>query len=265
MDLELRGKAAIVTGGSRGIGKAIARELAREGASVVIAARGREALQAAAAEIADETDMPVSAIVADTSRDDSVREMVSEAVDVFGGVDILVNSAAEVGSRVAFPLPEIDVDVFRGELNVKVLGALRCIQHVAPHMIRRGWGRIINISGMNARNADSVIGSARNVALVAMTKNVADELGPHGINVTVVHPGRTLTERYQAQAEAQAAERGVAVDQVIHERFAGNLLGRPVTARDVAYVVTFLASPKATAINGDVIAVAGGYPRAIYY
>ncbi|MBV9131159.1 MAG: SDR family oxidoreductase [Chloroflexi bacterium] len=265
MDLELRGKAAIVTGGSRGIGKAIARELAREGASVVVAARGREALEATAAEISDETDMPVTPIAADTARADSVRDMVSRAVDVLGGVDILVNSAAEVGSRVAFPLPEIDVEVFRGELNVKVLGALRCIQHVAPHMIRRGWGRIINISGMNARNAGSVIGSARNVALVAMTKNIADELGPHGINVTVVHPGLTLTERYHAQAEATAAERGVPLETVINERFGANVLGRPMTAIDVAYVVTFLASPKATAINGDVIAVAGGYPRAIYY
>jgi NAD(P)-dependent dehydrogenase (short-subunit alcohol dehydrogenase family) len=265
MDLELRGKAAIVTGGSRGIGKAIARELAREGASVVIAARGREALEATARELTKETDIPVWPIVADTSRDDSVQEMVTQAVAVLGGVDVLVNSAAEVGSRVAFPLPEIDVDVFRGELNVKVLGALRCIQHVAPHMIRRGWGRIINISGMNARNAGSVIGSSRNAAMVAMTKNAADELAPHGINVTVVHPGLTLTERYQAQAEATAAERGVPVETVIAERFAGNLLGRPVTAQDIAHVVTFLASPRSVAINGDVVPVAGGYPRAIYY
>jgi NAD(P)-dependent dehydrogenase (short-subunit alcohol dehydrogenase family) len=265
MDLELRGKAAIVTGGSRGIGKAIARELAHEGASVVIAARGLSALEATARELTDETDIPVTPIVADTARDDSVREMVAQAVDVLGGVDILVNSAAEVGSRVAFPLPEIDVDVFRGELNVKVLGALRCVQHVAPHMIRRGWGRIINISGMNARNAGSVIGSARNVALVAMTKNIADELGGYGINVTVVHPGLTLTERYLAQAESQAAARGVSVESMIAERFGGNVLGRPMTAQDVAHVVTFLASPRSVAINGDVIPVAGGYPRAIYY
>jgi len=265
LDLELRGKAAIVTGGSRGIGKAIARELAREGVSVVIAARGREALEATAAELSQETDMPVTAIVADTSRDDSVRGMVARAVDALGGVDILVNSAAEVGSRVAFKLAELDVDVFRGELNVKVLGALRCIQQVAPHMISRGWGRIINISGLNARNAGSVIGSSRNVALVALTKNVADELGPHGINVTVVHPGLTLTERYAAAMQALAASRGVPVETVVAERFANNLLKRPITPAEVAYVVTFLASPKATAVNGDVIAVGGGYPGAIYY
>jgi NAD(P)-dependent dehydrogenase (short-subunit alcohol dehydrogenase family) len=266
VDLELRGKAAIVTGGSRGIGKAIARELAREGASVVIAARGQQALEATATELSDETDIPVTPIVADTSSEESVRKMVAQAVDVLGGgVDILVNSAAEVGSRVAFPLAEVNVDVFRSEVNVKVLGALRCIQQVAPHMIRHGWGRIINISGMNARNTGSIIGSSRNVALVAMTKNIADELGPHGINVTVVHPGLTLTERYLAQADSTAAARGVSVESVIAERFGGNILGRPMTATDVAYVVTFLASPKAIAVNGDVIPVGGGYPRAIYY
>jgi NAD(P)-dependent dehydrogenase (short-subunit alcohol dehydrogenase family) len=265
MDLELRGKSAIVMGGSRGIGKAIARELAREGASVVIVARGRAALEATAQELTEETDIPVTSIVADAARDDTLRDMVAQAVQVLGGIDILVNSAAEVGSRVAFPLPEIDVEIFRGELNVKVLGALRCIQHVAPHMVHRGWGRIINISGMNARNAGSIIGSSRNVAMVAMTKNVADELGPHGINVTVVHPGLTLTERYVAQAESAATSRGVPVETVIAERFGGNVLGRPMTATDVAYVVAFLASPKSVAINGDVIPVAGGYPRAIYY
>jgi NAD(P)-dependent dehydrogenase (short-subunit alcohol dehydrogenase family) len=265
MDLELRGKAAIVAGGSRGIGKAIARELAREGASVAIVARGRDALEATAREIADETDMPVLPIVADASDDQSLRDMVESAASALGGVHILVNSAAEVGSRVAFKLPDVEVDAFRGELDVKVLGALRCIQHVAPHMIRNGWGRIINISGMAARQTNSIIGSARNATLVAMTKNVADELAPHGIGVCVVHPGSTLTEYYRAQMETSAAERGIPVEQAIAERFANNLLGRPITPTDVAYVVTFLASPRARAINGDVIAVAGGTPRSIFY
>jgi NAD(P)-dependent dehydrogenase (short-subunit alcohol dehydrogenase family) len=194
-----------------------------------------------------------------------VEALVERAIEVLGGVDILVNSAAEVGSRVAFPLPQVDAGVFRGELNVKVLGALRCIQQVAPHMIRRGWGRIINISGMNARNAGSIIGSSRNVAMVAMTKNVADELGPHGINVTAVHPGLTLTDYYLAQMQEVAQSRGVAVETVIQERFAANLLRRAMTPTDVAHVVAFLASPRARAITGDVIPVGGGYPGPIYY
>jgi NAD(P)-dependent dehydrogenase (short-subunit alcohol dehydrogenase family) len=265
MDLQLAGKAAIVTGGSRGIGKAIARELAREGASVAIVARRREALEATAAELSEEIGGKLIPIVADTTSQDSVRAMVEQAVQSLGGVDILVNSAAEVGSRVAFRLPEVTSSAFKSELDVKVLGSLRCIQQVAPHMMRKKWGRIINISGMAARSPTSIIGSTRNVALVAMSKNVADELGPHGINVTVVHPGGTLTEYYRAAMEQVAEARGIPVERAIQERFATNLVRRPITPTDVAHVVTFLASPKARAINGDVIAVAGGYAGAIHY
>jgi len=265
MDLELAGKGAIVTGASRGIGKAIARELAREGASVVIVARGRERLEATASELRAETDATLIPVAADASDGASVAAMVEQAAQALGRIDILVNSAAEVGSRVAFKLPDLTDEPFRAELNVKVLGALRCIQQVAPHMIRNHWGRIITISGMAARAPNSIIGSTRNVALVAMTKNVAEELGPHGINVTVVHPGGTLTEYYQAQMEEQAEARGISVEAAIQERFAQNLVRRPITPEDVAMVVTFLASPKSVAINGDVVAVAGGIPGVIHY
>jgi NAD(P)-dependent dehydrogenase (short-subunit alcohol dehydrogenase family) len=265
MDLELRGKSAIVTGGSRGIGKAIARELAREGASVAVVARGRDALEATAAELHVETQSKVIPIAADMANDDAVRAMVDAAAAAFGRIDILVNSGSAVGSSVAFKLPEVTQEAFWGEMNVKVMGYLRAIQHVAPHMIRNGWGRIINISGMAARHPLSLIGSARNVAVVALTKNAADELGPHGINVTVVHPGATPTEHYLAQIDDWAKERGLSREEAIRQRFASNLIRRPVEPRDIAHVVAFLASPKSMAVNGDVIAVAGGAPGEIYY
>jgi NAD(P)-dependent dehydrogenase (short-subunit alcohol dehydrogenase family) len=265
MDLELSGKAAIVTGGNRGIGKAIARELAREGVSVAIAARSREALEATAAELAEETGSRVEPCVVDTRDMSAIRAMVDSAVAAFGGVDILVNCAAPVGSSVAFRLPEVTEDALLGQLDVKVLGYLRCIQAVAPHMMRTGWGRIINVSGLNARNSASIIGSVRNVAVVALTKNAADELGPHGINVTVVHPGLTVTEHYLAEVDAQAAADGVPRSDVLNQRFARNSLKRVLDARDIAHVVAFLASPKSVAINGDVIAAGGGTPGVIYY
>src|SRR5690242_1773273 len=162
MDLQLNDKVALVTGGSRGIGKAIARELAQEGATVAIAARGRDRLEAAAAELASDAGAKLLPVVVDTTDAESVRQMVSQVVDAFGRVDILVNSAAEVGSRVAFKLAEVAEGPFRAELDVKVLGALRCIQQVAPHMVRGQWGRIINISGLAARQTNSIIGSTRN-------------------------------------------------------------------------------------------------------
>jgi NAD(P)-dependent dehydrogenase (short-subunit alcohol dehydrogenase family) len=266
MDLQLNDKSALVTGGSRGLGKAIARALAAEGASVAIAARGQAQLEATAAELSDETGARILPVVFDARNDDSVRVMVEKVVAAFGRVDILVNSAAEVGSRVAFKLYDVTDDQMRGELDVKVLGALRCIQHVAPHMVSTGWGRIVNISGLAARRTtNSIIGSTRNVALVALTKNVAEELGPHGINVTVVHPGRTLTEYYRAQAEQLAGARGISFEEAVNEQFEPNLIGRPLTPEDVADVVVFLASPKSVAINGDVIAIAGGVPGVIHY
>src|SRR5881394_1035365 len=143
MDLELAGKTAIVTGGSRGIGKAVARELAREGVSVAIVARGQEALKATASELSAETHARMIPISADASSDDSVKAMVERAVAELGTVHILVNSASTVGSLVSFKLPDIQVATFNRELNVKLLGAVRCIQHVAPYMRQNGWGRII--------------------------------------------------------------------------------------------------------------------------
>ena len=196
MDLELQGKRAIVTGGSRGIGKQIARLLGMEGADVAIAARDMERLTATAAELAAETGRRVLPYTVDTGDDASVREMVQKAAADLGGVDILVNGAAMPGGFAPPPkLADITVEAFWDDMNVKVMGYIRCAREVAPHMIANGWGRIISLSGMAARQSGTTIGSMRNVSVVAMTKNLADELGEHGINVTVVHPGGTRTER----------------------------------------------------------------------
>ena len=266
MDLELEGKTAIVTGGSRGIGKAIARELAIEGVDVAIVARGREALEATASELARETGRRFVPIVADTGDGDAVKAMVERAASDLGRLDILVNNAARPGGQTPVPsLAEITDDDFWEDMNVKVMGYLRCAQAVAPHMRRQGWGRIINISGQAARQSGSTIGSMRNVAVVAMAKNLADELGPEGINVTVVHPGGTRTEKTAGVIAERARSEGVS-EEVVERRMAqANSVRRLIDARDIAYVVAFLASPKAGAINGDVIAAGGGVGRGIHY
>jgi NAD(P)-dependent dehydrogenase (short-subunit alcohol dehydrogenase family) len=161
-------------------------------------------------------------------------------------------------------LAQVTDDVFYADVNVKVMGYLRCAREVAPHMMRQRWGRIISISGLAARGTGSIIGSIRNVAVVAMSKNLADELSPHGINVTVVHPGTTRTEKTPAVIAALAARQSI-TEAEAEQRMVNNLLGRWIDARDVAYVVTFLASPKAGAVNGDVISAAGGIRGVIYY
>jgi NAD(P)-dependent dehydrogenase (short-subunit alcohol dehydrogenase family) len=266
LDLELTGKRAIVTGGSRGIGKAIAYELAREGADVAIAARSEAALDDAATEIAAATRRRIVPIVADTGNDTSVREMVETAISRLGGVDILVNAAAKPGGQGPVPkLAEITAELFWDDMNVKVLGYLRCAREVAPHMKAAGWGRIINISGLAARQSGSIIGSMRNVAVAAMTKNLADELGPHGINVTVVHPGTTQTEKTAGVVAARAEATGRTESDVLAEMAQANSVRRLIDAAEIAYVVAFLASPKSVAIHGDAIAAGGGVGHAIHY
>ncbi len=265
MDLQLRGKRAIVTGGSRGIGFAIAESLAVEGADVAIVSRGVDALQEAAAKLSVHGGRVV-AVAADTTDDEAVRDMVASVVDELGGVDILVNSAAQPASSGATPTLETLTDeALLGELDTKLLGYLRCARAVAPHMKAAGWGRIISISGLNARQAGSIPGSVRNVAVAAMTKNIADELGPYGINCTVVHPGTTVTERTPWLLETRAAAKGVAPHDIEAELASSVSIGRLVTGAEVAAVVTFLASPKSIAINGDAVAVGGGTRGAIHY
>ncbi|MDQ1724441.1 MAG: hypothetical protein QOG52_1469 [Frankiaceae bacterium] len=265
MDLQLRGKRVIVTGGNRGIGLAIADLLAAEGADVALVARDLEALQAAAARIAAHGTRVV-AVQADTTDDEAVRAMVDSVVGELGGVDILVNAAATPSSSNATPtLATLSDDALHAELDTKVVGYLRCARAVAPHMAASGWGRIINISGLNARQSGSIAGSIRNVAVVALTKNLADELGPLGINVTVVHPGRTITERTASMLASRSADLGITPDELAAQLAVGTSIGRNVTAAEVANVVAFLASPRSVAITGDVIAAGGGARGAIHY
>lgn len=267
MDLQLKGKRALVTGGSRGIGKAIARVLAQEGADVALLARHADTLAAAAAEIAGETGRRVVGVSADTTRDEQVRLAVAQAVQQLGGpIDILVNAAAEPAGFAGPPkLAQITAQFFHAEMDTKVMGYIRCAREVAEGMRAKGWGRIVNISGLAARSSGNAVGSMRNVAVAALTKNLADELGPSGIQVTVVHPGLTRTERTAPLVAARAREQGVAESAVEAQMAAGNSIEHLVDAEEVAFVVAFLCSPRSRAINGDAIAAGGGAPRSIHY
>jgi NAD(P)-dependent dehydrogenase (short-subunit alcohol dehydrogenase family) len=258
VDLRLVGLRAVVTGGSRGIGGAVGRALAAEGTAVALVARDTRALERHAERLRQETGSKVAGIAADTGDDASVTAMATEAVRLLGGVDILVNAAAMVNPGA------IGEDRLEEEINVKVRGYLRCVRAFAPGMVERGWGRVVNIGGLHARLSGSVVGSIGNVAVAALTKNLADELGPAGVNVTVVHPGPTTTEAFLENAERLARARGVDVAQVERDFAASVSIGRLVQPEEVASVVTFLASPLSVAINGDV-AVGGGVRGLINY
>src|SRR6476660_7999857 len=232
MDLQLASKRAVVTGGSRGIGKAVARVLAEEGCDVALAARTPEPLHTAATELATSTGRRVLALSVDTGSTQSVAAMVASARDQLGGIDILVNGAAKPMGQARPPkLAEITDELFWDDVNVKVLGYLRCAQAVAPLMIEQGWGRIINISGLGARSTSSAVGSMRNVAVAAMTKNLADELGPKGVNVTVVHPGLTRTEATPGVVARLAAAQGITPDEA-EKNLGRNTIGRIVDSSE---------------------------------
>ena len=266
MDLQLAGKTAVVTGGSRGIGKAIARTLAQEGAQVAIVARGAEALQSAAAELGAACGRPVLAATADTGDTASVTAMAENVLARLGRVDILVNCAARPGGAPALPgIENLPDEAFNTEMNTKVLGYLRCARAFVPSMKATGWGRIINVSGLAARQTGNAIGSMRNVAVAALTKNLADELGPFGINVTCVHPGLTWTEGVEQGFRTQAEARGEALDEARQRLASQNAVHRVIEAQDVANIVAFLASPLSLAVTGDSIAAGGGVGRAIHY
>jgi NAD(P)-dependent dehydrogenase (short-subunit alcohol dehydrogenase family) len=252
MDLQLAGKRAIVTGGSRGIGKVIARVLAAEGVDVAISSRGEQQLKASAQELTKATGRRILPIVADTGKEVDVNRLIEIAIAELGGVDILVNNAALPGGiSPATKLEQIvDAEVLE-DINIKVVGYLRTARALAPHLIEKGWGRIINIGGLAIHRTGRPVATLRNVGVAAITKNLADELGPKGINVTAVHPGATRTERTEQAAEKDLAE--------------NVSIGRIVDAEEVAWVVAFLASPKSVSINGDAIPIGGGSLGTINY
>jgi NAD(P)-dependent dehydrogenase (short-subunit alcohol dehydrogenase family) len=251
MDLGLQDKHAIVTGGSRGIGKAIARELAREGVDVAIVARNKVDLEATARELAAETNRRIVPLAADVTSKEQVDRMVAEAAQQLGGLHILVNSGSAPGgsATAAGPIATvIDEDLLQ-DFNVKYVGALRCSRAVIPFMKAAGWGSIINISGGNARNAGNLSGGARNAGLVHMTKTLAVQLGRHGITVNCIHPGTTRTERTPSLLAARAAQLGVSPEEAERRDFApdsprGNAICRMVDASEVAFVAVFLASER---------------------
>lgn len=264
MDLKLTGKRALITGGSRGLGFAIAQQLGGEGTRVALLARDAAAVDAAAAELRALGHDAIG-VVADTTKDDDVEAAVAQATERFGGIDILVNGAAKAAGGPPTGLMDLNHDDLRSEMETKVLGYLRCARAVAPQLIERGWGRIINISGLALRRTGSVFGSVRNASVAAMTKNLADELGPKGVNVTVVHPWVTETDGVRNMIRAGAAARGVTEDEFTRTLAADVSIGRLVQPSEVAHVVTFLASPLSVAINGDAVAAGGGLLGPIFY
>ena len=263
MDLQLAGKVALVTGGSVGIGKATAMQLAKEGVDVAICARTKETLDAAAEEITQQTGRRILSVPTDTTVPEQVNAMVQTTIDTLGGLHILVNNAGRPGGQATGPLSEVTDEDVMEDITFKFMTYLRSSRAAAEHMKKQGFGRIVNIGGLAGRNVGTIAG-ARNLAITHLTKNLSDELGQYGITANVVHPGGTRTERTAGLVAAEAEKRGISEAEAEKQMYGGTAIRRIVDAEEVAHLITFLASPLSVAVTGEVIAAGGGVGRALY-
>ncbi|MCH8799738.1 MAG: SDR family oxidoreductase [Chloroflexi bacterium] len=262
MDLGLRDRVALVTGGSKGIGKATALALAREGAHVAVCARSKELLDSVAAEIAAETERTVLPIVADLNKEEDAQHFVRAAVEHFGRLDILVNCA---GNSPGGTLQNLEESQWMESLNLKFMGYVRTTKAAVGHMKERRWGRIINVIGNDGVKPIyfELTPGAANAAGINFTIAIAEELAPHGITVNAVNPGPVDTERWWGLVRTLAREMDISENDAQERAVRSMPMGRLCTAEEVADVVVFLASERASFVTAASIAVDGAQRKAI--
>jgi 3-oxoacyl-[acyl-carrier protein] reductase len=257
MDLGITERAAVVTGGSKGIGRASVEALLAEGADVCAVARDVEPLD----DLVRSSGGHLVAVDADLTTEDGCDRAVQTCLEAFGRVDILVNCAGSAGMGNVL---QISADDVRGALLLKFDGYLRMAQRVAPSMIERGWGRIVNVAGSagTSPTADNLPTSLANITVHNLTRALSDELTGSGILVNLVAPGLTLTDRALALFAGAAREQGRTPEDLVAETGAALPAGRAATPDEVARVVTFLASDACSYVQASVLYMDGGARRA---
>lgn len=263
MDFQLKDKMALVTGGSRGIGRAVALTLAGHGVNIAICGRTQESLDTACAEIEAEG-VKAWGFRADVSKHEEVEALVADVAEAAGGIDVLVNNAVTSTSA---PFDELTDNEFRYHIDVKLMAYIRIARLVLPHMIPRGGGRIVNVGGMTARIVAPLrmTNGVTNAGVANFTKQFSGYTAQHDITVNCVHPGYTATERVTQIFEKEAEEADMDLGQVIAKRTGDIPLGKLIQPEDIANAVLFFCSPLAGMVTGQCIAVDGGSGEAVIY
>jgi NAD(P)-dependent dehydrogenase (short-subunit alcohol dehydrogenase family) len=257
MELGLRGRTAIVTGASMGIGLAIARALAAEGVDLTIAARSTDLLHQHAETLADAHGVAVHPYPGDLASAEAVAGLAAFAVEKLGRADILVNNAGAIPGG---PIDVLDDESWHRAYDLKLWGYLRLSKALLPGMKARGSGVIINIIGNAGKrpSAGYIAGGIANAGLMNFTAGLAQDAGPFGVRVVAINPGLTRTERMEQLLQRQAIDRGVALDELRANAARDIPLRRVAEAEDVANLAVFLASDRAAMISGCTIPVEGG-------
>lgn len=262
MDLGLEGAVALVTGASKGIGKATAQVLAEEGCDVAINARGTEGLEKTAREISNESGREVLAIPGDMSVEADVDRVVQETIDALGKIDVLVTCA---GSSPGGLLEDLTDEQWLSSLNLKFMGYVRTCRRVIPHMRERGSGSVVLVVGNDGLKPTywELTAGAANAADINVASSLAEQYGRHGVRINTLNPGPVNTDRWDLLEKGLARDKGI--DQAEAHRLAvGSIpLGRICEPEEVAQVVAFLASARASFINGAHIVIDGGQRKAL--
>jgi 3-oxoacyl-[acyl-carrier protein] reductase len=251
---------ALVSGASKGIGRAVALALAEEGVHLGLNARGRELLERLAGEIGRRYDVTALPVLGDMSKPDDVRAFVRQSIERFGRIDILVNSAGSSQGGVFWELPD---QVWQDSWGLKLFGYVRLMREVIPHMIRQGGGRIVNVVGNSGKQPIQTMlpGGSANAALLAITKGVADSVARHNIVVNAVNPGPIRTERWDGLMERLGQGLGVTAADYEAAFIRDIPLGRIGRPEEMADLIVFLASERASFLTGASITADGGMTR----
>lgn len=262
MDLDLKGKTAIVGGASKGLGRACAQVLAEEGARIAICSRSQADLENAAQEIRSATGAEVLAFPGDLDREETIRGLVAAAVARFGRLDVLVNNSG--GPPLADAVDATE-EQWATAVQRSLLFFARMSREAIPHLKRSGGGRIINILASTVYQPipKLALSGATRMGVVAFAKSLADEVGRHGILVNNVCPGSILSERMLTNVKARAKEKGWTLEEALKERAAETALNRIGEPKELAQLVAFLASPKSSYITGTTMRVDGGLVRSV--